>query len=101
MTAMAQMRKKEKIGGFIDADLRKVDSAGRIGIGREFTDKLFAIQPQPNGDILLSPVVVRHEREAWLYDNPEAMEMVKRGLAESAAGEVSDLGSFIKFSDDE
>jgi hypothetical protein len=42
------------------AKLLRPDSAGRILIGKENVDKLFAVLPQPNGDILLSPVVVRH-----------------------------------------
>lgn len=85
----------------IEAELKRPDSAGRITIGREHKDKLFAVQPQPNGDILLSPVVVRHEREVWLYDNPEALASVKRGLAQSARGEGEYLGSFAQYADDD
>lgn len=33
-------------------------------------------------------------REAWLYENAEALESVRQGLRESASGEVHDLGSF-------
>lgn len=84
-----------------DAELWRPDSAGRISIGKEHRDKLFAVQHRPNGDILLSPVVVRHEREAWLYDNPEALASVRRGLEQSARGETHDLGSFAEFVDSE
>ena len=49
---------------FGDADLKRPDAAGRITIGKENKHKLFAVQHQPNGDILLSPVVIRHERES-------------------------------------
>lgn len=38
------------------------------------------------------------EREAWLYNNPEALAMVKRGLAESAAGQGVKM-SFVEFAD--
>ena len=38
------------------------------------------------------------EREAWLYSNPEALAMVKRGLAESAAGQGVKM-SFTEFAD--
>jgi hypothetical protein len=81
--------------------LRQPDAAGRINIGSEFKGKLFAIEVQANGDILLSPVVVRHEREAWLYENPEAMASVKRGLEQSGRGEGRSLGSFAQYADDE
>ncbi len=74
--------------------VRQPDSAGRIIIGRQYRDKQFVIEPLPNGDILLSPVVVRHEREAWLYENPGAMASVQRGLEQSARGEGKSLGSF-------
>ena len=81
--------------------LRQPDSAGRIIIGRQYKDKQFLVIAQPNGDILLSPVVIRHEREAWLYDNSEAMASVQRGLEQSARGEGVDLGSFSQFADQE
>ncbi len=77
--------------------VRQTDSAGRIIIGKEFRDKPFAVQLQPDGNILLSPVVVRHEREAWLYENPEAMASVLRGLDQSARGEGRSLGSFAEY----
>ena len=38
------------------------------------------------------------EREKWLYNNPEALALVKRGLAESAAGQGVKM-SFIEFAD--
>ncbi len=81
--------------------VRQPDEAGRIIIGRQYRGKRFAIQPQLNGDILLSPVVIRHEREAWLYENPEAMASVLRGLEQSGRGEGVDLGSFAQYADDE
>ena len=84
-----------------EIELKKPDSAGRITIGKEYKDKLFAIQRQPNGDILLSPVVVRHEREVWLYDNKEAMESVLRGIEQSGRGETHDLGSFAQYAEDD
>lgn len=79
---------------YLQAELKRPDAAGRITIGKENRDKLYAVQHLPNGDILLSPVVVRHEREAWLYDNQEALASVQRGLEQSARGELHDLGRF-------
>ncbi len=83
-----------------DAELKRPDSSGRITIGKENKDKLYAVQHQPNGDILLSPVVIRHEREAWLFDNAEAMESVQRGLQQSDDGDTHDLGSFSQYAED-
>lgn len=84
-----------------DLELKRPDSAGRITLGKEFAGKTFTIQHQPNGDILLSPVVVLHEREAWLYQNEQALNQVKTGLAQSATGQLEDLGSFAKHLTDE
>ncbi|MBA4294133.1 hypothetical protein C0431_14320 [bacterium] len=84
-----------------DLELKRPDSAGRITLGKEFAGKTFTIQHQPNGDILLSPVVVLHEREAWLYQNEQALTQVKTGLDQSASGQLEDLGSFTKYLKDE
>ena len=37
--------------------------------------------------------------EAWLYENNEALQRVKRGLQDAKAGMVHDLGDFTKFID--
>lgn len=84
-----------------DADLRRPDNAGRINIGKENCGKIFAVQPQPDGNILLSPVVVMHEREAWLFNNPEALASVRKGIEESAKGKGTSLGSFAQYMDDD
>lgn len=82
-------------------EVRKPDSAGRINIGKEFSNQLFSIEIQSNGDIVLSPVVVRHAREAWLYDNPTALKSVQEGIAQSAKNDTVSLGSFSEFLDEE
>ena len=80
--------------------LRQPDSAGRIIIGRQHMDKQFAVEELPNGDILLQPVVIRHEREAWLFENPEVMAALDRALDQSANGEGQYIGSFAQFLED-
>ncbi|MEI8282286.1 MAG: hypothetical protein WCG75_07770 [Armatimonadota bacterium] len=82
-------------------ELREPDRAGRINIGKEYSGKIFAIQHLANGDIVLSPMVVRHEREDWLFQNPEALDSVMRGIEQSAAGKTKSLGSFAKYAADE
>ena len=77
--------------------LRQPDSAGRIIIGRQYRDKQFAVEELPNGDILLQPVVIRHEREAWLYDNAAVMAALDRALEQSANGEGQYIGSFAPY----
>ena len=38
------------------------------------------------------------EQEKWLYENPEALDAVKRGLADSAAGRGVKM-SFLEYAD--
>ncbi|MBI6546070.1 MAG: hypothetical protein HY692_04705 [Cyanobacteria bacterium NC_groundwater_1444_Ag_S-0.65um_54_12] len=53
-----------------------------------------------HGEILLVPIVELLEREAWLYQNPEALASVHRGLQQSTQGKVNYLGDFTQFADD-
>jgi hypothetical protein len=39
------------------------------------------------------------EHEKWLYNNPEALAAVKRGLADSAAGRVHVRRSYAEYAD--
>lgn len=46
--------------------------------------------------IVLEPYAEVPLREAWLYENADALERVRQGLRESANGELHDLGSFVE-----
>jgi hypothetical protein len=78
-------------------ELRKPDAQGRIAIGKENAGETYVVEKQPNGNILLQPVMVMHKREAWLFANKEALASVKRGLKDAAEGRTHDLGSFAEF----
>jgi len=41
------------------------------------------------------------EDEAWLYQNPEALAAVLRGLRDAAEGKTVSLGSFASYADEE
>jgi hypothetical protein len=47
------------------------------------------------GQILLDPQITIPASEAWLFENPDALSLVRQGLADAADGRVSkvDLGS--------
>ena len=48
------------------------------------------------GQIFLDPVKAIPASEAWLFENPQALASVKRGLKESSAGKRRERGSFSK-----
>jgi hypothetical protein len=98
---VGKYHKKDTMRIYNKMALKQPDKAGRINIGKEFLGKTFLMELQPDGNIVLSPVVVRHEREEWLYNNPEAMGMVRLGLEQSARGEGVSLGSFAQFATEE
>ena len=51
------------------------------------------------GQILLDPVVNIPERELWLWQNPDALASVQRGIQQSEAGEAHNLGSFAQYAE--
>ena len=83
----------------ITAKTSNADSKGRIVLGPNHANKMFRVSEQPDGNLLLEPVVVMHEREVWLFQNPEALAMVQQGIAESRAGKGKYLGSFAQYAD--
>ena len=50
-------------------------------------------------NLLLEPVMVVHEHEAWFYRNPEAMTRVQAALHQSKAGKGKSLGSCSQYAD--
>lgn len=91
---------KEAAAFYAKAPLPKLnssDSKGRVALGTANASKLWQVEEQPNGSILLTPMVAVPEREVWLYKNPEAQAMVQKGLEQSRAGETVYLGSFAEY----
>ncbi len=62
------------------------DECGRIVPGSEAREKDCSVSINDKGQVLLTPILHVPEYEAWLYRNPEALELVCTGLARSAAG---------------
>lgn len=44
-----------------------------------------------DGKIVLEPMKAIPERESWLYENPEALASIKRGLKDAAEGKLADF----------
>lgn len=81
---------------------KTVDSKGRITLGKEFAGRTVSIRKSKNGQLVIEPVTVIPEQEAWLYKNPKALASVRRGLRQAKAGKFvkgPDLGSDSRLAD--
>ncbi len=76
------------------------DAKGRINLGKLAEGiSSFRAHRTEEGNIVLEPYSEIPAREKWLFDNPQALEAVKAGLAQAASGETRSLGSFAQYAD--
>jgi hypothetical protein len=76
----------------------RLDGKGRVTFGNLAKGvSSFKVKKNEDGSFLLRPMKEVPEREAWLYNNPEALKAVLEGLADLKAGRVHDLGDFTQF----
>jgi hypothetical protein len=68
---------------------RQVDSKGRLTLGAKFAGRTVIVREIDETEIAVKLARVVPEREAWLYQNPVALAMLRAGLAESKAGAVA------------
>jgi len=78
------------------------DAKGRIALGALARGvSSFQATVDPDGRIILEPFAEIPAREKWLFENKDAMNAVREGIAQSAAGKTRSRGSFAKFADDQ
>jgi hypothetical protein len=71
------------------------DSKGRIALGKLAEGvSSYRVKVESHGKITLEPYAEIPARERWLFENPEALHRVRKGLAEAEAGKTVSLGSF-------
>ncbi len=83
----------ELVSEFAQPDAKKRLSLGEAVGGA----KAYNIYRNGLGQLILDPVKTIPASEAWLYENPEALASVKRGLRDVAEGKSVYLGSFAKY----
>jgi hypothetical protein len=73
------------------ADSVKPDSKRRVVLQKVRIEEGVSYRIYCNriGQILLDPQVTIPASEAWLFNNPEALASVRRGLSDAAKGKVS------------
>lgn len=73
------------------------DAKGRITLGKLAEGvSSYRARRQKDGKIVLEPFVEIPAEERWLYENPEALEAVRQGLADAKAGRLTRM-SFKKY----
>jgi hypothetical protein len=82
-------------------EIQKPDAKKRLSIGQAIEEPPAAYNIYRNslGQIMLDPVNAVPIYETWFFGNKKASASVKRGLSDSAAGRVKNLGSFAKHAD--
>lgn len=78
-------------------ELVQPDSQGRLTLSAIAGAKSYRVMINDAGQILLDPVLDIPEREAWLWQNPEALASVQQGIEQSAIGQTEALGSFAQY----
>lgn len=79
-----------------ETKILRPDSKGRVHLGalaQGVSGYKMNVNKQTHA-ITLSPYVEIPLTENWLFENPKALESVKRGLRDSAEGKLVDRSSF-------
>lgn len=74
---------------------KQTDSKGRVVLGRAFANKTVLIEEREN-EVIIRLARVIPESEAWLYENKDALDVVRRGLDQARSGDFvqgPDLGA--------
>jgi len=71
----------------------KLDSKKRITLGKLVADEVssYDAEIKENGVIILYPKVEIPAEELWIFKNRPAMDSLKKGMEESASGNLSEL----------
>lgn len=77
---------------FEEIATRTIDDRNRLTLG-ELPKGLKRVRIYKNdrGEVLLRPVVEIPASEAWLFQNEEALESVKKGLKDASEGKILKL----------
>ena len=78
------------------------DAKGRITLGNLAKGiSSYRLRQEKGGKIVLEPFTEIPLRERWVYENPEVLASIERGLKDSAEGRTFYLGSFAQYADEE
>ena len=77
-------------------DIKTVGKTGQISIGKKLAGKTVRVEYREDGSIVLTPVIVVPEGQAWMWQEPHRskIERALRWAAENPAQET-DLDAFL------
>ena len=81
------------------ADSIKPDARKRVSLPKSIVgeDVMYNVYSNSLGQIILDPQVTIPTSEIWLFNNKEALEMIKEGMAQEKS---VNLGSFAQYAED-
>lgn len=109
MKTMKSLKKNQEVleirEEFVSVDTRPLDSKHRITLGgrlyRILMSKMkidsYKVFVGKKGDILLRPAVSIPSSEVWVYQNPEVIGKIRKGLEEAGEGKVEKVTDLEKF----
>ena len=73
----------------VDTYTKLTDSKGRITLGEAYANRTLLVEEQDDRIVLRLARIIP-ESEAWLYENPAALDAVRTGLRQARAGVLKD-----------
>ena len=67
---------------------KQVDKQGRLVLGARYANQTMIIDDSDETRIVITPAKVVPAHEAWLYNNPEAMQSVLVGLQQCVTAKL-------------
>ncbi len=68
---------------------KTADSKGRVTLGNRFANRTVIIEEVDETEVRVTMARVIPEREAWLYENAEALASVRRGVNQARQGKTT------------
>jgi hypothetical protein len=68
---------------------KSTDAKGRVALGGHFANRAVIVEYKSADEVIIRLARVIPEREAWLYENPKALALVRRGLAQARKGSAA------------
>jgi hypothetical protein len=74
-------------GALVQPATKTTDNKGRVVLGAQFANKHVILERVSDTEVRVKLARVIPEDEAWLYENPRALDAVRKGLAQARRGE--------------